>query len=105
LRAELATQHGSIAGVDFVFPGRAFTATTKAIFASAGVDADLYADNDGAWSGSRLALRVLRALRTRRAEPDFARVARSLEHGSAEDMAAAVGTRELAFAGEVAGVV
>ncbi len=99
LRAELATRHGSVAGVDFVFAGRAFAAATDALLASSAAT-PLPPVDDARWSGAALTLRVLRALRARLAEPAFARVRRSLDGPTGP-----TGPRELAFARAVASVV
>ncbi len=96
LNHELATLQGSIAAVDFLFPGNAFSRAIAAIHEAAGSPAPA---DDGAWSGTALHRRVIRALRARLADPAFDRVRRYLG-----DCDGPVAARELAFTREV-GVV
>jgi exodeoxyribonuclease V gamma subunit len=98
LKAELATRHGSVAGVDFVFPGEAFAAATSAVFASAGTA--VAATTNPTWVGNSLLWRVIASLRARLEEPAFARVQHYLG-----DVSGAVGPREIAFARAVTDVV
>ena len=97
LSHELATLHGSVAAVDFLFPGNAFGRAIDAIHAAAGVPVPV---DDGAWKGTALHRRVIRAVRARLSDPAFARVHRYL--GDCEGPVAA---RELAFTREVATVL
>jgi exodeoxyribonuclease V gamma subunit len=96
LNHELATLQGSIAAVDFLFPGNAFSRAIAAIHEAAGSPAPA---DDGAWSGTALHRRVIRALRARLADPAFDRVRRYLG-----DCDGPVAARELAFTREI-GVV
>lgn len=97
LNHELATLQGSVAAVDFLFPGNAFTRAIAAIHEAAGLPAP---DDDGAWSGTALHRRVIRALRVRLADPAFDRVRRYLG-----DCDGPVAARELAFTREVSAVL
>jgi len=97
LNHELATLQGSVAAVDFLFPGNAFTRAIAAIHEAAGLPAPA---DDGAWSGTALHRRVIRALRVRLADPAFDRVRRYLG-----DCDGPVAARELAFTREVAAVL
>ena len=97
LNHELATLQGSVAAVDFLFPGKAFGQAIAAIHEAAGLPVPAA---DGAWSGTTLHRRVIRALRARLADPAFDRVRRYL--GECDGPVAA---RELAFTREVATVL
>jgi exodeoxyribonuclease V gamma subunit len=97
LNHELATLQGSVAAVHFLFPGNAFGRAIAAIHEAAGLPAPAA---DGAWSGTALHRRVIRALRARLADPAFDRVRRYL--GECDGPVAA---RELAFTREVATVL
>ncbi|MCX7051436.1 MAG: exodeoxyribonuclease V subunit gamma, partial [Proteobacteria bacterium] len=97
LNHELATLQGSVAAVDFLFPGKAFGQAIAAIHEAAGLPVPAA---DGAWSGTALHRRVIRALRARLADPAFDRVRRYL--GECDGPVAA---RELAFTREVATVL
>ena len=97
LNHELATLQGSVAAVDFLFPGNAFGRAIAAIHEAAGLPAPA---DDGAWSGTALHRRVIRALRARLADPAFDRVRRYLG-----DCDGPVGARELAFTREAASVL
>jgi exodeoxyribonuclease V gamma subunit len=97
LNHELATLQGSVAAVDFLFPGKAFGRAIAAIHEAAGLPAPA---TDGAWSGTALHRRIIRALRARLADPAFDRVRRYL--GECDGPVAA---RELAFTREVATVL
>jgi exodeoxyribonuclease V gamma subunit len=98
LRAELATRHGSAAGIDFVFPGPAFAQWMTMVFAAAGVDPAPLAAHG--WSRPSLTFRVLRALGARRDDPVFARVRRFVGEEPPR-----VDARAWGFATEVAAVV
>lgn len=100
LRHELATRHGSVARVSFLFPGTAFEAAAHGLLEGKAISWDDPRAAEGPWSPARLTLRVLEGLRRRLGEPDFARVAQYLGQGGDE-----VGPRELAFAQEVAGAI
>ncbi|MFM7627094.1 MAG: exodeoxyribonuclease V subunit gamma, partial [Gammaproteobacteria bacterium] len=79
LNHELATIHGSVAAVDFLFPGNAFARAIQTIHEAAGVEvcaAEAAAVGD--WSGAALHRRVIAALRARLADPAFVRVHRYL---------------------------
>jgi exodeoxyribonuclease V gamma subunit len=97
LNHELATLQGSVAAVDFLFPGNAFGRAIAAIHEAAGLPAPA---DDGAWSGTVLHRRLIRALRARLADPAFDRVRRYLG-----DCDGPVAARELAFTREVAAVL
>ena len=97
LNHELATLQGSVAAVDFLFPGNAFGRAIAAIHEAAGLPAPA---DDGAWSGTVLHRRLIRALRARLADPAFDRVRRYLG-----DCDGPVGARELAFTREAASVL
>ena len=97
LNHELATLQGSVAAVDFLFPGNAFGRAIAAIHEAAGLPAPA---DDGAWSGTALHRRLIRALRARLADPAFDRVRRYLG-----DCDGPVAARELAFTREVATVL
>ncbi|MFM7625124.1 MAG: exodeoxyribonuclease V subunit gamma, partial [Gammaproteobacteria bacterium] len=101
LNYELATIHGSVAAVDFLFPGKAFARAIQAIHEAAGVQVcATEAAAAGDWSGTALHRRVIRAVRARLSDPAFERVHRYL--GDCEGPVAA---RELAFTREVATVL
>ena len=97
LNHELATLQGSVAAVDFLFPGNAFGRAIAAIHEAAGLPAPTAG---GAWSGTVLHRRVICALRARLADPAFDRVRRYLG-----DCDGPVAARELAFTREVATVL
>ena len=97
LNHELATLQGSVAAVDFLFPGNAFARAIKAVHEAAGVPAPV---DDDAWSGAALHRRVLPAIRARLTDPAFKRV-----HGYLGDCKGPVDARELAFTREVAAVL
>ena len=102
LSHELATLQGSVAAVDFLFPGKAFGRAIKTIHDAAGAaacEAEALAA-DGDWSGGALHRRVIRAVRARLADPAFERVRRYLG-----DCDGPVAARELAFTREVATVL
>ena len=97
LNHELATLQGSVAAVDFLFPGKAFGRAIDAIHAAAGVPAPV---DDGAWTGTALHRRVIRAVRARLSDPAFERVQRYL--GACDGP---VSARELAFTRGIAEVL
>ena len=97
LNHELATLQGSVAAVDFLFPGKAFGRAIDAIHAAAGVPAPV---DDGAWTGTALHRRVIRAVRARLSDPAFERVHRYL--GACDGP---VSARELAFTRGIAEVL
>lgn len=101
LNHELATLQGSVAAVDFLFPGNAFARAIKAVHEAAGVElcaAEAAADGD--WSGPALHRRVIPAVRARLADPAFERI-----RGYLGDCKGPVAARELAFTREVAAVL
>jgi len=104
LSHELATLQGSLAAVDFLFPGNAFTQASEAVFAAAGGPGSAIAPGasvaEDAWSGTALHRRVIPAIRARLADPAFDRVRLYLG-----DCKGPVGARELAFTREVAAVI
>ena len=97
LNHELATLQGSVAAVDFLFPGNAFNQAIAAIHEAAGLPV---AADDGAWSGTVLHRRVICALRARLADTAFDRVRHYLG-----DCDGPVAARELAFTGEIGAVL
>ena len=102
LSHELATLQGSIAAVDFLFPGNAFARAIKAVHEAAGAgvrDAEAAAVDDD-WSGTALHRRVISAIRARLDDPAFERVKDYLR-----DCKGPVDARELAFTREVAAVL
>lgn len=98
LNHELATAHGSVAGVDFVLPGKGFQDATAEVFKAAGRETP--DDDEGVWSGIGLHQRVVRGIRARVGDPSFERVRKYLG-----ELDGPVGPRELAFTTEVASVV
>jgi exodeoxyribonuclease V gamma subunit len=98
LNHELATAHGSVAGVDFVLPGKGFQDATAEVFKAAGRETP--DDDEGVWSGMGLHQRVVRGIRARLGDPSFERVRKYLG-----ELDGPVGPRELAFTTEVASVV
>ena len=97
LNHELATLQGSVAAVDFLFPGKAFGRAIDAIHAAAGVPAPV---DDGAWTGTALHRRVMCSVRARLSDPAFERVQRYL--GACDGP---VSARELAFTRGIAEVL
>jgi exodeoxyribonuclease V gamma subunit len=101
LSHELATLQGSIAAVDFLFPGNAFAQAGQAIHEAAGepgfATAPAASAAADAWSGTALHRRVISAIRARLGDPAFERV-----HGYLGDCDGPVGAREFAFTREVA---
>ena len=101
LSHELATLQGSIAAVDFLFPGNAFAQAGQAIHEAAGepgfATAPTASAAADAWSGTALHRRVISAIRARLGDPSFERV-----HGYLGDCDGPVGAREFAFTREVA---
>jgi exodeoxyribonuclease V gamma subunit len=97
LKYRLATQLGGLAGVDFLFPGPAFDAGIRSVIEpSAQPFGEPEPDSADEWKGGSLTMRVLRAIRERVSESDFAQVKRYLGRTDGP-----VGARELGFAVQV----
>lgn len=104
LRAELATRHRSLSGVDFWFPGRAFDAAMDAVFACGPVVGARPLQHALAGHQGVSPLQVCRAIRAHLDKPAFAGVRRYLGDVPGEG-GHPVAAREFAFAREVAAVI
>lgn len=105
LRHELATRHGAVARVDFLFPRNAFEGAAAWLSPGAARDPeaafwDLERHEGDPWSRAGLAGRLLPLLRERLDRPGFEAVRRYLG-----ELGPAVAARELAFVGQVAAVL
>lgn len=97
LNYQLATRHGSTAGIDFLFPANAFSRAVDAVHDAAGT---VSAIDDGSWSGLGLQRRVIAAIRARIDHPTFSPVRHYLDRCDGP-----VGARELTFTGQVTNVL
>ncbi len=111
LRQELATRAGSCARLDFLFPRNAFEAAAVWLLGDPEAASDhetVFWSLRGAvepWSGSALVARVLVVLRAEGGGAAFAAVRRYLDASGVSSVNEPVGSREAAFAMQVAGVI